>query len=54
MGKYDYKPVLSLATFGSEVRDILQLLFMLAVIGGMIWAAIDVQHYDGYYTDGTL
>jgi hypothetical protein len=54
MGKDDYKPVASLTTFESELRDILQLLFMLLVIGGMIWAVISIQHYDGYYTDGTL
>jgi hypothetical protein len=54
MGKDDYKPVASLVTFGSQLRDILQLLFMLLVIGGMIWAAINIQHYDCYYTDGTL
>lgn len=38
----------------TQLIEFLQLLLMLAVIGGMVWAAIDVQHYDGYYTDGTL
>jgi flagellar biogenesis protein FliO len=54
MGKDDYKPVGSLATFESEVRDILQLIFVLLLFGGMAWAVINIQHYDGYYTDGTL
>jgi hypothetical protein len=37
-----------------QLIEFLQLLFVLLVIGGMIWAAISIQHYDGYYTDGTL
>jgi hypothetical protein len=37
-----------------ELIEILQVLFMVLMIGGMIWAAISIQHYDGYYTDGTL
>jgi hypothetical protein len=37
-----------------QLIEFLQLLFMLALFGGMIWAAISIQHYDGYYTDGTL
>jgi hypothetical protein len=54
MGQYDYKPVGSLATFKSELIDIFQLLFVLLLFGGIAWAVIEIQHYDGYYTDGTL
>jgi hypothetical protein len=54
MGKDDYRPVGSLATFKSELIDIFQLLFILLVIGGMAWAVIEFQHPADYYTDGTL
>jgi hypothetical protein len=37
-----------------ELIEVLQVLFMLLLFGGMVWAAINIQHYDGYYTDGTL
>jgi hypothetical protein len=37
-----------------QLIEVIQLLFMLLLFGGMVWAVINIQHYDGYYTDGTL
>jgi hypothetical protein len=38
----------------TQLIEFLQLLLMLAVIGGGIWAVINIQHTEDYYTDGTL
>jgi hypothetical protein len=38
----------------TQLIEFLQLLLMLAVIGGWIWAVINIHHTDDYYTDGTL
>jgi flagellar biogenesis protein FliO len=37
-----------------QLIEFLQLIFVLLLFGGMVWAVINIQHYDGYYTDGTL
>jgi flagellar biogenesis protein FliO len=37
-----------------QLIEFMQLIFVLLLFGGMAWAVINIQHYDGYYTDGTL
>jgi hypothetical protein len=54
MAPYDYKPAGIHHGFKRQLTDFLQLLCMLALVAGMVWAVINIQHPVDYYTsEGT-